>query len=66
MSCRYPGAQSLRAFWELLRNGVDAITEIPASRWDVEEFYNPDRSTPGKMQTRWGGFLDGIDEFDAR
>ncbi|GIV95381.1 MAG: polyketide synthase [Herpetosiphonaceae bacterium] len=66
MGCRYPGARGLQAFWELLRNGVDAITEIPPSRWDVDEFYDPDPAAPGKMQTRWGGFIDDIDAFDAR
>lgn len=66
MSCRYPGAGSLEAFWDLLRNGVDAITEIPAERWDVDAFYDPDPAAPGKMTTRWGGFLDRIDQFDAR
>lgn len=66
MGCRYPGANGLAEFWTLLRNGVDAITEIPPTRWDIDEFYDPDIATPGTMQTRWGGFLDGIDQFDAR
>lgn len=66
MGCRYPDARGLRAFWRLLREGRDAISEIPSSRWDVDEFYDPDIRAPGKMQTRWGGFLDDIDRFDAR
>jgi myxalamid-type polyketide synthase MxaE and MxaD len=66
MSCRYPGAGSLEAFWDLLKNGVDGVTEIPPERWDVDAFYDPDPAAPGKMNTRWGGFLDRIDQFDAR
>ncbi|MBE2224008.1 MAG: type I polyketide synthase, partial [Anaerolineae bacterium] len=67
MSCRFPGgANSPEEFWELLANGTDAITEIPASRYDIEEFYDPDPATPGKMATRWGGFVDNIDQFEPQ
>jgi myxalamid-type polyketide synthase MxaE and MxaD len=66
MSCRYPGAPNLEAFWQLLRDGVDGITEIPSDRWDVDTYYDADPAAPGKMLTRWGGFLDRIDQFDAR
>lgn len=66
LSCRFPGADSPRAFWQLLRDGVDAITEIPAQRWDVEAFYDPDPGTPGKMNTRWGGFVQGVELFDPQ
>jgi acyl transferase domain-containing protein/NADPH:quinone reductase-like Zn-dependent oxidoreductase/acyl carrier protein/short-subunit dehydrogenase len=65
MACRFPGADSPEAFWELLRNGVDAIREIPAGRWDVDAFYDPDPDAAGKMYCRLGGFLDHIDGFDA-
>jgi acyl transferase domain-containing protein/acyl carrier protein len=65
MGCRFPGsANSPEAFWELLRNEVDAITEVPAQRWDVDAYYDPDPAAPGKMNTRWGGFLDAVEEFD--
>ncbi|MBN2503596.1 MAG: AMP-binding protein, partial [Anaerolineales bacterium] len=63
MSCRFPGADSPEAFWELLRDGVDAISEVPTGRWDVDAYYQ-DSHARGKMITRWGGFLDGIDQFD--
>ncbi|MCI0725428.1 MAG: AMP-binding protein [Chloroflexi bacterium] len=62
--CRFPGAENPAAFWRLLRNGVDAIAEIPADRWDVDAFYDPNPGTPGKMYTRWGGFLSQVDQFD--
>jgi acyl transferase domain-containing protein/NADP-dependent 3-hydroxy acid dehydrogenase YdfG/phospholipid N-methyltransferase/aryl carrier-like protein len=66
MGCRFPGgANSPEAFWKLLRDGVDAITEVPADRWNVDSFYDPDGAKPGKIRTRWGGFIDKIDEFDA-
>jgi acyl transferase domain-containing protein/aryl carrier-like protein len=64
MACRFPGAESLDAYWRLLRDGVDAITEVPPARWDVDAFYDPDPQAPGKMNTRWGGFVPGVDLFD--
>jgi myxalamid-type polyketide synthase MxaE and MxaD len=63
--CRFPGAKNPEEFWQLLRDGRDAISEVPADRWDVDTFYDPDPATPGKMNTRWGGFLEGVDQFDA-
>ena len=65
LSCRFPGAPNADAFWKLLRDGVDAIREVPADRWDVDELYDPDPDAPGKMITRWGGFIDDVDKFDA-
>jgi acyl transferase domain-containing protein/acyl carrier protein len=63
---RFPGgAVDLSSFWRLLAEGRDAISEIPPDRWDREAFFdsNPDR--PGKMNVRNGGFIDGVDQFDA-
>jgi acyl transferase domain-containing protein len=66
MGCRFPGrADDPAAFWELLRSGTDAITEVPRSRWDVDALYDADPDAAGKMYTRHGGFIDGIDQFDA-
>ena len=65
MSCRFPGgADSPEAFWALLRDGKDAIVEVPPDRWDREAFYDPDLDAPGKMCTRHGGFLQDIAGFD--
>ncbi|MEK3775411.1 SDR family NAD(P)-dependent oxidoreductase [Paenibacillus sp. FSL K6-4396] len=61
---RYPGARNIHEFWENLRSGTDSITEIPPERWDQEQVYDPAPGTPGKTYGRWGGFLDGVDEFD--
>jgi acyl transferase domain-containing protein len=65
MACRFPGAESPEAFWALLRDGVDAICEVPADRWDVDTLYDPDPQEPGKISTRWGGLLEQVDRFDA-
>jgi acyl transferase domain-containing protein/SAM-dependent methyltransferase/acyl carrier protein len=66
IGCRFPGgADSPEAFWQLLKNGVDAISEVPADRWNLADYYDPDPNTPGKIYTRYGGFIDCPDGFDA-
>jgi acyl transferase domain-containing protein len=66
MACRFPGgADNPDTFWRLLRERGDAIREVPPDRWNIDDYYDPDLE-PGTMNTRWGGFLDQIDEFDAR
>jgi acyl transferase domain-containing protein len=66
ISCRFPGGANTPArFWQLLREGGDAITEVPADRWDSDAYYDADPSAPGKMSTRWGGFLEHVELFDA-
>lgn len=64
MSCRFPGADTPEELWQLLRNGVDAISEIPKTRWDVDKYYDPMPATPNKMYTRYAGLLKQIDGFD--
>lgn len=67
MACRFPGsANDADAFWALQRDGVDAISPTPATRWDVDEYYDPDRSAPGKLDVREGGWIDDVQHFDAR
>lgn len=65
MACRLPGADSPQQFWDLLARGGDAIREVPADRWDAQAWYDADPAVPAKASTRWGGFLDHIDGFDA-
>ena len=67
MACRYPGgANSPRAFWELLRDGVDAISFFPEDRgWDIEDIYDPDPDAFGTCSTREGGFVADVAGFDA-
>lgn len=65
MGCRLPGGASTpESFWELMRDGVDAVTEIPRDRFDIDEYYHPEPGTPGKTHTRYGAFVDRITEFD--
>jgi acyl transferase domain-containing protein/acyl carrier protein len=64
MSCRFPGAPDVEAFWRMLSDGVDANREVPRERWDPTPFYDPDPEKPGTTNTRRGTFLDRIDEFD--
>ena len=66
IGCRFPGsANSPAAFWELLRSGTDAITDIPAERPQLSQVFDPDPSTPGRSYLRRGGFADGVDQWDA-
>ncbi|ASC74060.1 Polyketide synthase [Halomicronema hongdechloris C2206] len=64
MGCRFPGARSLPGFWQLLRDGVDAIASVPPDRWSWQQLYDTDPSAPGKMYSHRGGFLDQVDRFD--
>jgi len=69
MSCRFPGgANDPDSFWQLLHEGRDVISEVPPSRWDVNALYDPNPDAPGKMCSRYGGFLEGVDvdAFDAQ
>jgi acyl transferase domain-containing protein/acyl-CoA synthetase (AMP-forming)/AMP-acid ligase II/acyl carrier protein len=61
IGCRFPGAEGPEAFWELLKNGVDAISDIPADRWNTES----ERARSHASSPRWGGFLSRVDQFDA-
>lgn len=66
MGCRFPGgANSPEQYWRRLRDGFDAIAEVPPDRWNVDEYYDPDPDQIGKINTRLGGFLDQVDNFDA-
>ncbi|MBD2512331.1 polyketide synthase, partial [Nostoc muscorum FACHB-395] len=65
MGCRFPGgSDNPEAFWQNLRNGVDAISEIPPDRWDTDAYYDPNPDAPGKMYSRYGGFIGQIDKFE--
>ncbi|MDH6113664.1 amino acid adenylation domain-containing protein [Kitasatospora sp. MAP12-15] len=66
MACRMPGAdEGPEGFWDLLSAGRDGTGDIPADRFDVERIYDPTGERPGTTRTRRGGFLSGIDQFDA-
>lgn len=66
IGCRFPGgARDPESFWNLLKEGVDAVGEIPSGRVGLAPYYAPGPGRPGKMMSRHGGFLDDIDRFDA-
>src|SRR5688572_30750299 len=65
LACRFPGgADTPERFWDILHRGADVIAEVPADRWDINALYDPDPDAPGKMASRWGGFLQDIAGFD--
>ena len=66
MGCRLPGnVMNPSDFWKILHHGQDAVTEVPKDRWDIEAFYHSDPDVPGKICTRYGGFLHQVDRFDS-
>ncbi len=65
MGCRLPGGiDSPELLWEALLRGDDMVTEVPADRWDVDEFYDPEPGVPGRTVCKWGSFLDDVADFD--
>jgi acyl transferase domain-containing protein/enoyl-CoA hydratase/carnithine racemase/acyl carrier protein len=70
LSGRYPNAWDLDAYWHNLSQGVDCIREIPAERWRWQDFYRElargEALDPGQHSSKWGGFIEGADEFDPR
>src|SRR5688572_10799857 len=67
MGCRMPGGvETPDALWRMLCDGVDAIRVVPRERWDAESLFDPDPDAPRRSYAKWGGFLDRVDEFDAR
>ena len=66
MACRFPGGvKDPESFLELLREGRDGICRVPADRWDIETWYDPNANSPGKIHSPFGGFIAGCESFDA-
>ncbi len=66
MACRFPGSSNdLASFWKLLHTGTDAVTVVPAHRWDAEASYDTDPDVVAKSYTKWGAFIDEVETFDA-
>ena len=66
MGCRLPGGiVGPESYWDFLVGGGDGISEVPSDRWDADEFYDPDPAVPGRMTTKWGGFVSDVAGFDA-
>jgi thioester reductase-like protein len=66
LGCRFPGgASNPEKFWQVLRQGIDAISEVPPDRWDVDAVHDLGLVNSDKVNIRWGGFLEHVDQFDA-
>jgi len=66
IGCRFPGGVTdPESFFDLLDRGVDAVREIPKTRWDVDATFDPDPERVGKTYSKWGGFLSDVEGFDA-
>lgn len=64
MGCRFPQAPDVAAFWKLLLEGQDVIGPVPADRWDIASFYDPDFRSVGQIHQAEGGFVEGLAAFD--
>jgi len=60
MGCIFPGAPDVERFWANVLDKVDAVGEVPRTRWDWRAYYEPDRREPDKVVARWGGFVDDV------
>lgn len=66
MACRFPGASSPESFWDNLKNGKQFITEVPADRWKIADYYSANKPVPNKTYSKWGGYIEEVDLFDAQ
>ncbi|HBJ36746.1 MAG TPA: hypothetical protein DDZ51_18720, partial [Planctomycetaceae bacterium] len=66
MACRFPGANTLDDFWQLLIAGKCSISEVPEDRWDAKRFHADQSKQPGRVTFNGGGFLSEIDRFDPK
>lgn len=66
IACKFPGANNPNEFWQNLEKGIDSITEIPKERWNLDEFYSSKIEIPNTSNSKWGGFIEDIDKFDAK
>ncbi|MCP5003643.1 MAG: SDR family NAD(P)-dependent oxidoreductase, partial [Planctomycetes bacterium] len=64
ISGKFPQADTLDTFWQNLKEGKDCITEIPKERWDWQSVYGNPHTETNKTTIKWGGFIDGVDQFD--
>jgi FkbH-like protein len=64
MSGKFPDANDVNEYWENLSKGKDSVTEIPKSRWSLDNFYDPNVGVPHRSYSKWGGFLSDIEMFD--
>ena len=61
MDCILPQAKNLREYWENIINKVDCIIDVPSSRWEIDDYYDPAPKAPDKTYCKRGGFIPDID-----
>src|SRR5258706_10540550 len=67
IGCRFPGGiNNPESLWKLLVEGHEGVVEVPADRWNVDRYYDPEPGLAGKSIVRRGGFIEGIDQFDPQ
>ena len=67
VGCRFPGGiNDAEAFWKLLIEGREALSDVPKDRWNLERYFDAEPGLPGKSVARRAGFLDQIDQFDPQ
>ena len=64
MAGQFPQARNVEEFCTNLKQGKDCIVEIPESRWDHRLYFDEAKNKPGKTHCKWGGFIEGVDQFD--
>lgn len=66
MSCKFPGgANSPEKYWDILKNKVETLQVMPADRWNIDDYYDPDNEKPNGISTKCANFVDDIDKFDC-
>ena len=66
IGCRFPGGiNSSAAFWDALLQGVNAICDVPGDRWNHDRFHDTNPEKSGCIRNARGGFIEGVDQFDA-
>ena len=60
IGCIFPKAPSLESYWRNIKSGTDGITDVPATHWRLNEYFDPDPSSPDMTYGRRGGFLDAV------
>jgi len=66
MSCRFPGAENIDKYWNILKNGINTISKVPIHRWDYEKYLNNTTDIKKIESMQFGGFLNNIDLFDSK
>ncbi|MCZ6526331.1 MAG: SDR family NAD(P)-dependent oxidoreductase, partial [Gammaproteobacteria bacterium] len=63
IGCMFPQAATVDDYWSNIKEGVDAITEVPATHWKPDDYFDPDKTRPDMTYGRRGGFIVPVD-FD--